>query len=106
MTVIRKCIVKKSIKNNNFLSEKIKAIRKRKSTMIENTVHNINEIQPFTFVLNEKEKQLVELFRNICEYIHQSNPNLPPITVRFVGGWVRDKVRFFLFFFFFNIIYI
>ncbi|KAG4101540.1 hypothetical protein H8356DRAFT_1034211 [Neocallimastix lanati (nom. inval.)] len=92
MTVIRKCIVKKSIKNNNFLSEKIKAIRKRKSTMIENTVHNINEIQPFTFVLNEKEKQLVELFRNICEYIHQSNPNLPPITVRFVGGWVRDKL--------------
>ncbi|KAL6597569.1 hypothetical protein LY90DRAFT_662224 [Neocallimastix californiae] len=60
--------------------------------MIENTVHNINEIQPFTFVLNEKEKQLVELFRNICEYIHQSNPNLPPITVRFVGGWVRDKL--------------
>jgi len=92
MTVIRTCIVKKSIKNNNFLSEKIKAIRKRKSTMIENTVHNINEIQPFTFVLNEKEKQLVELFRNICEYIHQSNPNLPPITVRFVGGWVRDKL--------------
>jgi len=60
--------------------------------MIEDTVKNINEIQPFSFILTEREKNLVELFRNICDYIHQNQPNLPPITVRFVGGWVRDKL--------------
>jgi len=83
----------KRIRNQDLFDDKfINLNKKRKISMMENTVHNIDEIQPFTFILNEQEKKLVELFRNICDYIHQTQPNLPPITVRFVGGWVRDKL--------------
>jgi len=56
------------------------------------TLENASDIEPFVFVLNERERQLVDLFKNICDYIRQQCPEHPPITVRFVGGWVRDKV--------------
>jgi tRNA nucleotidyltransferase (CCA-adding enzyme) len=56
------------------------------------TLENASDIEPFVFVLNERERQLVDLFKNICDYIRQQCPEHPPITVRFVGGWVRDKL--------------
>jgi len=71
----------------------IKKFKKASNKMIkDSTLANAADIQPFVFVLTENEKQLVELFKNICNYIREIQPDHPPITVRFVGGWVRDKL--------------
>lgn len=42
--------------------------------------------------LTERERSICDLLTQVCSYIRKAHPNLPPVTLRINGGWVRDKV--------------
>jgi tRNA nucleotidyltransferase (CCA-adding enzyme) len=63
-----------------------------------------NTIEPATYgvakstgfemkvVLSSKEAQICDLLNDVAEHLKSTKPELPPVTLRIAGGWVRDKV--------------
>lgn len=43
--------------------------------------------------LNEKEKRICDLLLDVADHLKEEHPDLPPVTLRIAGGWVRDKVN-------------
>ena len=48
-----------------------------------------------TIQLEENEKRLCDLLLEVTSFLRRSRPEIPPITCRVAGGWVRDKVPFY-----------
>ncbi|KAM3581107.1 CCA tRNA nucleotidyltransferase, mitochondrial [Umbelopsis sp. WA50703] len=63
-----------------------------------------NTIEPATYgvakstgfemkvVLSSKEAQICDLLNDVAEHLKSTKPELPPVTLRIAGGWVRDKL--------------
>lgn len=47
---------------------------------------------PQTITLTEHEEKIFKLLVEFTDFLKREKPNLPPITLRVAGGWVRDKV--------------
>lgn len=44
-------------------------------------------------VLTSREAQICDLLNDVAEHLKATRSDLPPVTLRIAGGWVRDKVR-------------
>jgi hypothetical protein len=42
--------------------------------------------------LNEQEERVCRLLVDVASHLRQHHQELPPVTLRIAGGWVRDKV--------------
>lgn len=42
-------------------------------------------------ILNRQEQKLADLLLDVSATIEETRENLPPLVLRFAGGWVRDK---------------
>lgn len=42
--------------------------------------------------LDPQEDQLCRLLINVTRHLSATRPDLPPVTLRIAGGWVRDRV--------------
>ena len=76
---------------------------KKYSTINENKINSFKR----NFEISNKEKEIFQLLIRFVDY-YQNNNNKIKISIRVVGGWVRDKVLFFPFIyfnFFFYLIY-
>lgn len=43
-------------------------------------------------VLSNREAQICDLLNDVAEHLKATQPDLPAVTLRIAGGWVRDKV--------------
>ena len=43
--------------------------------------------------LDAQEQQLCRLLVDVAQYVARKRPDLPPVTLRIAGGWVRDHVK-------------
>lgn len=43
-------------------------------------------------VLSSREAQICDLLNDVAEHLKATQPDLPAVTLRIAGGWVRDKV--------------
>jgi hypothetical protein len=44
-------------------------------------------------VLSNREAQICDLLNDVAEHLKATRSDLPAVTLRIAGGWVRDKVR-------------
>ncbi|RHZ52940.1 hypothetical protein Glove_454g16 [Diversispora epigaea] len=59
----------------------------KKNNKIENQIkYQIN------IKFNETESKICNLLREVIESLKKRDPELPPVELRIVGGWVRDKL--------------
>lgn len=49
-------------------------------------------LQNATIKLSDQEKRISNLLINVGQYIQSCQPDRKPVTLRFAGGWVRDKI--------------
>lgn len=59
------------------------------------TVYGVNKTLgvEMKVVLTSREAQICDLLNDVAEHLKLTRTDLPPVTLRIAGGWVRDKVR-------------